>query len=461
MKRFYHMRALLLAATAALALTPSAYAQVIGTGNSFDAGRDQIGIVRDGTFEGYATPASLLTWVQTNITFPPDCYPTSASLVGTTLQIGMSLGPTLAVDLSSLDESAAVMAVQNSLNAHVAADLDLDPTNERGVLGNGTNGNITYQPYPGAPVATVVQSSETVTGTAAANTLARGLSLGSVDKPVGSAATMADVTGSNPGLDVSYGSMQALFTNRAAEGGAAGMMNSDGSLGAYSKYYATPAAAIDGGNFGTVGIAIANGTTAIPNGNYDGQLLVLHMTGNGEQILTGSFRGVLRNSQHEVTDNTVVNSIIVRPTEHMILEWGGTTWRAISYNFHLADGSGWHENANGTITAHFSNTPSPNTTIPAGDELITDMPLPVTMSSNGYQFSCMDRNNTISGTTVGLTSPTNGALLTQHYVPDSTTTDARLAIRNISPSGTNTPGTMTCTLYGRPDYAALGLLASF
>lgn len=111
-------------------LAAPASAQFIGTGNNFNDATDEIGIARNGTAEGYATPASVLAWVQANVTFPDDLFLASAAMNGDTLELTMSDASVIPVDLSQFDDTAAIAAVQAALTAHIAADLDTDPTNE-------------------------------------------------------------------------------------------------------------------------------------------------------------------------------------------------------------------------------------------------------------------------------------------------------------------------------------------
>lgn len=288
--------------------------------------------------------------------------------------------------------------------------------------------------------------------------------LGSLVNAIDTAAmTEAEVLSAPADLAAtSVGMMRHVLTNRAAQGGDAGMRNDDGSMGSYTKGYGSIAAAINGGNFGAANVQVANGTTAIPDGNYGGQMLALQMdSGAGEQILTGNFRGVFRKSNHAIEYNTLVNDIIVRPTEMMILRWAGTAWLSLSYNRFLLSGSGWHENENGTVTAHFSEVPTPNVSVPAGQELYTDIPLPLQMNTGNYQMQMCDRNGTNSATVLGVDpTPLNGQLVGNHFILDSTTTKARISLQNVGGSN-QTPGVMSFIIYGVPDYAALGLIASF
>lgn len=76
---------------------------------------------------------------------------------------------------------------------------------------------------------------QTVSPTASANSLVPGFAEGIVDKADTLAAPIADITGADTGLAVAYSSMPALFSNAAAEGLPSGMMNSDGSLGWFTR----------------------------------------------------------------------------------------------------------------------------------------------------------------------------------------------------------------------------------
>lgn len=123
MKKLIYM-----AATAAF-FAPDAFAQSIGTGNTFDPARDEIGIARDGTFEGYGTAASVLEWVQDNTDL------TAVEMPNGNTELRTSRGvlvwthvPSVPFDPSALQ--AAIGANAADIAAHIAADLDTDPTNE-------------------------------------------------------------------------------------------------------------------------------------------------------------------------------------------------------------------------------------------------------------------------------------------------------------------------------------------
>lgn len=186
--------------------------------------------------------------------------------------------------------------------------------------------------------------------------------LGRVIDPINTAALLKaeleDAAADNAA--VSADALTHVLGNTSVEGlinGLVATRNPDGSMGAYSVGAATEDGALDA-HFAALNIEVANGTTAVSDGRYDGQLLILQFGGLGEQVLTGKFRGVLRNSQHRIASNTIITSIIVRPTEVLILRWGGDRWLAVSTSFFMNRWTSWRENLDGTVTMWRANGPS-------------------------------------------------------------------------------------------------------
>jgi len=301
-----------------------------------------------------------------------------------------------------------------------------------------------------------------------ANTLPSGVAttdfgLGSIVNAIDTAAmTEAEVLSAPADLAAtSVGMMRHVLTNRAIEGGAAGMRNDDGSLGAYSKSYTSIDAAVNNGNFAAAGVTVANGSTPVINGKYNGQLLLLLCSGNGEQALTGSFRGVLRDSQHRIKSHTVINSIIVRPTEVLFFRWVTDRWVALSFNYELLSGAGWMETAAGEVDLDF--TFSESTPIPVGENLTYDVDLPVKLAGGQYMFSANNRNVTVPKS-LGLASNATDDvhdITFRHTATIGITDKARFTCFNNTSTAISGMGTVYYHGNGVLDYADLGGIASY
>lgn len=196
----------------------------------------------------------------------------------------------------------------------------------------------------------------------------RGLSLGEVDIPTNRALTVAEMTATNSDrVGVNFRDMQAIYTNRAAEPTAAGVMNANGRPG-HALTILSPIPA--GGTFAqhtdyNGGMVSLNSSApgdvfTVPVGQYNGQIFhfgnLSSAGGNNTEVILRAaapayFTGVARYSDHVIknADGTTYTDIIVRIQEDVYLMWAGTRWMVLHHNYQLFRGSNWRENEDGTV----------------------------------------------------------------------------------------------------------------
>ncbi len=167
----------------------------------------------------------------------------------------------------------------------------------------------------------------------------RGLSLGEADIPTNRALTVAEMTQTNAdSVGIPLDGMLALFTNHAAEVVAPGVMNTDGTLGYYSKGVANIIDIVVE-NGATVLIDITLGPFVLPNGTYIGQMINIATSGAGATgVINGRFRGRLRNSAgvYAAIPGGAAVDTVWKAREHTSCRWNGTDWQVLSFN-HLPD----------------------------------------------------------------------------------------------------------------------------
>lgn len=298
---------------------------------------------------------------------------------------------TLVIDKATL--VGLIIADPGCLSALQAA-IDTDTnTDAVSVMTRNATGTFTHDDGEGNLI--VVPRSNSVSGPAPDSSVLVNNDYGLarvIDKARNVAAPIAELDASNAATDtVSYSSMRALFTNRAAEGGAQGMMNDDGSLGWYSKVIANVAAG------GTIDIDSVNGGTVRLEGSADGDLFTIPPSDYVGQVIRvrGPFQEevafpggvILRNTGGIIggsarrTDGTIGdvpigpldNEIVIRANEIVEL-WGSSagSWRVVNHNYDLYQQPGFfRENENGDITAYneitlTAGTPIRTVAFPAG-----------------------------------------------------------------------------------------------
>jgi uncharacterized membrane protein len=213
-------------------------------------------------------------------------------------------------------------------------------------------------------------------GIAALTDANRGLSLGEVDIPTSRALTIAEMTQTNADLmGVSFEDMQALYTNKAAEPAAFGMMNSNGILGHYSRNhsgntFASNQLSLDNAvvqsNGAIVGMIITPGETyTMPAPSYQGQILkiragstvavaeaILDFSATGATGVGGTYRDV----NHVIRPGGVgdLNLIIRNGEEITLVALSNTVWYVENHNYRLFYGAVWREHTDGKISMWFS-----------------------------------------------------------------------------------------------------------
>lgn len=290
--------------------------------------------------------------------------------------------PDVVQDLSDLISAAPTPDTDNKLVMLFDADGNVTGFQEVDIDGNDV----------GSPQYLSTQPNDLTRSIASGHPATAGLSLGQVNKPLSSAALRSDMDGADEGLEVSYKSMVALFSNRAAEAGTAGMMNTDGSLGGYMINQGTvqPNAIIPtnlNNNFwirldGPSGGASANANYTLAAGQYSGQLVTIHapfesrIGAMGEVTLTtGAIGGISRPLTGAASSNEVgtVDSgdtvLTLRPNEVITLIWRGV-WRIVQHNYNQFHGTNYSEDENGYVTV-WGNSPFNAAVFPAFQQLPT------------------------------------------------------------------------------------------
>lgn len=161
-----------------------------------------------------------------------------------------------------------------------------------------------------------------------------------------------------------------------------------------------------------------------------------------EMIVTGNFSGLLRNSQHAITETT--NTMIVRPPDAIQFVWDGGEWVAISSELELFVGPCWDEKSSGR--ADLCGT----TLVPANG--IATAVLPDDITNTNYRTFLQWAVSQVSWAGVHQTS-------VFPIIPSRTT-----ASFDIGNTSTRTNGNIA--VYWtvpdvRMDYAALGAVGSF
>jgi hypothetical protein len=153
-----------------------------------------------------------------------------------------------------------------------------------------------------------------------------------VDYATGAAIPLADFGNAQaPNTAISLDMAEAVFTNRAVEPTALGVMNVNGTLG-YQSVTATTATFTQN-NGSTISVSGAAGVVAIPDGAYTGQMVNI-TCGGSDAILEGKFRGVLRNTDGAFQDynGPAVSQISLRLLEGITFRWNTDRWGAISHS---------------------------------------------------------------------------------------------------------------------------------
>lgn len=290
--------------------------------------------------------------------------------------------------------------------ATVAADVvTYVPAQNNGeVLLAGDRIDISYIVEDCSPGASASKNApkDTVSLDAASNLLTEGTSAGNVNKPTNAPASLADVNDADDRLEVSYQSMEQLFTNRSQEPGA-GMMNADGSLGHFaSQAEAPPRTPI-------TSLLDTNGTLVMMTGqdpvsgdvftlgppNYRGEIIYLNgpFVGQigfyGEVVLRAGvgvgIGGVVRLPDHRVrwVPGGSDQRLILRGNEGLTLVAdGAASWRVVSNSLSNFGGSGWYENEDGTATIWGSGYTAV---------------FPILLANTNYRTASQSSNKTVTG----------------------------------------------------------------
>lgn len=207
----------------------------------------------------------------------------------------------------------------------------------------------------------------------------RGRSIGQWSKPVGRAATQAEIDHANADLaSPSVSMLERLLTNRAA--GNQGLMNDDGNLGHYldrstpdtglAGIAASMSAAIRSKNAFTVGLSDTTGGSVVLTGcepAYRGQIMVLQASLSGAANFNDEFRiefpgivdGVCRRDNRQFIHGSDVpgsdtDARVIRMRHGETLYLVGATvagrWSVLSHNARYFSGLGWQEKPDGTAS---------------------------------------------------------------------------------------------------------------
>ena len=308
-----------------------------------------------------------------------------------------------------------------------------------------------------------------ITSITLANVIAApdGLSAGQWLKPETRAATAAEFqTVGAERIEVPFVAMGALWGNRAVEPAAAhrGVMNPDGTLGHY-----VPMVSLALGpdyNGALVGLQTPDGPHTIPNGKYDGQIMYVVFGGpTFETRVNGSLRGVFRNGQHMLSQNTTISSVIARVNEAWTLRWRGSYWERIGGVDILLRGPGWRENWDGTVTAQILGQGSAINLNP-GQHVVFDIIVPFQMANPTAVVPIISDYHAANTPALGVgTIPAATSPVTLTAFPAANTVNTvRLGGWHMGVVGSPVSQVgVVNVLLGRviPDYAALGGIASF
>lgn len=226
------------------------------------------------------------------------------------------------------------------------------------------------------------QPNDTTSLTAASSPAIRGLSLGNVNKPIAAPAAVADFTAPNAAdLEVSYASMVKLFTNSTSPANVdafalnhnAGVMNQDGTIGHYARWfdYANTATAIgsqeSNGTAHRLGTGIPSGSTmTLAPARYAGELRYIYAFPNVVQPLdfiniqaqgpggsAGFLYGPLRTSfGGDIYQKEGVSTMVLRRGEGVLLvARAGNQWNVVATAYSTLRGANYAETAPGIIQA--------------------------------------------------------------------------------------------------------------
>lgn len=320
----------------------------------------------DGTFTGTNVDGSTLTWDAQNVV-DTDTFTTIVDNGDGTLTGTNADGSTVSWDgtnaTPTVDTDTFATLAGNVITFADGSTLVV-PTAASSTYVRNANGSITLDDGDSstAPFVIPVDTNSSLLATVLSGET--GLSKGQWEKPETRAATAAEIDSTlGSGVEVPVAAMQALWTNRAAEGGSEGMMNPDGSIGFYSKFI------INNGSNGVIITSEYNGAFhllsnavsaagyALNPPDYDGQVITIWQSGQETfdypLAVAGGIQGTLRNPANNsivATGLVVFNSTVLRGGESMTLEGAFGRWFIRDFRHVLRKGNSWQEHEDGTYS---------------------------------------------------------------------------------------------------------------
>lgn len=177
-----------------------------------------------------------------------------------------------------------------------------------------------------------------------------------VNRNVNIAAPLSDIQDANASTsNPTYRSFQKVLTNRAIETvGAAGVMNTDGSLGHYTRVFTDINDALDN-NGATYLHVVTDGAAnlAIPNGKYAGQILYIDFRGVASSVQgIDNIQGTKRTSPINGRVEFAGTGTTAYPIagEFYKLLWNAGVWRVHNYSFVLSTANQYYVDASGFAT---------------------------------------------------------------------------------------------------------------
>lgn len=223
-------------------------------------------------------------------------------------------------------------------------------------------------------------------GVAALTDADRGLSLGEVDIPTNRALTVAEMTQLNAmNVGIPMGDMQSIYTNKAVEAGAPGVMNTNGQLGYAFRYLPASSAAtavtalanaVDNNGVYSLLTLVNGDVITVPAPRYSGQILTIRigtvaptdevtLVFPSQPFLGGVYRKPDGKIEHGMAGNITLKA---RTGEsiYLIARSAANGWDVTSHNTRSFFGAGYAEQENGTYTLSLTASAAGVATFPAG-----------------------------------------------------------------------------------------------